>query len=600
MLNKLTPLSKGLLAAVVVGVFIGGKFLYEELVPKKVKASEIVQVDDLPPLEFDKGFAKAQLLPQPSTSPAVMAGITQIRAGIMGWNAQSGVLYANGGPVTTEGSLMQSHNVNLKLLVQNDCMKQGDELYVFVEDYAKGNKHSQKGYNMIAWMGDGVPSYLPSLNDRIKKNLGEEWIIQVFGSFGSSYGEDKFMGPIEAKSNPQALRGAIIIGVLRDGDWNIAMKYCYDNGIPVNNDPTTYDPNALNWLGVATYTEAAEMFVLAKADVRKIVRNGVLSKKDTSVVPSGVVTWFPGDKVAAEKRGGVVTLASTKDYAAQMPNTWLASKKWMADNSLLMESFILAGLKGGDQVKSHSSALVKASQISQEVYADANMTAKDWESAYKTYFYTDSKGNRIEIGGSRVWNLADNAQYFGLNGSPDIYKDVYETFGDICVKAYPEVVPSYSPYSEVVNLTYLTKVYNNNKNNVTVTGLASKPKFKETDQISSIVSAKAVSIEFKTGSAVILPKSIPLLQQLAKSATIADALLIEIDGHCDNMGNSDSNLELSKARANAVKQWFLAKNPEGFANRITANGYGDTQPIADNNTEAGRQKNRRVEIKMGK
>lgn len=601
--TKLTTLSKVLLAVLVVGLFVGGKYLYDTFAPQKVKESSVVKVDDLPPLEFDKDFARAPLAVDgkgwPSDEVASIPG-TEFRAGIMGWNAQSGIMFANGGSVTTKGSFMDEQQVKLRLLVQNDCFKQGEGLLAFIQDYANGNKNSAKGYNMIAWMGDGVPSYLYSLNEQIKKTIGEEYVIQVFAAFGSSFGEDKFMGPIEAKTNPQSLRGSLIVGVLRDGDWNIAMKYCSDNDIPVNNDPTTYDPDALNWMAATDYIQAAEVYVNGKAETRKIVKNGVLTKRDTLVTPNGVVTWFPGDKTAVEKRGGLVTLASTKDYGAQMPNTWLASKKWLADNAPAVEKFILAGLKGGDQVKSHGIALKKASEISQVVYDDASMTAADWEKAFKGYFYTDVKGNRVELGGSRVWNLADNAEYFGLTGGTDKYKAVYETFGNIAVAAYPEIVPAYPAYTEAVNLTYLTKVYSEYKNNAQVAGSASVPTFKENTTISSLVSSKAVSIEFETGSAKISPKSAKTLEELANSFTIAEGLLIEIDGHTDNVGNPELNLNLSKARANAVKEWFMTRDYKLFQNRITTNGYGDTEPVASNATPIGRQKNRRVEIKMGK
>lgn len=196
--------------------------------------------------------------------------------------------------------------------------------------------------------------------------------------------------------------------------------------------------------------------------------------------------------------------------------------------------------------------------------------------------------------------MADNAEYFGLTGGTDKYKAVYETFGNIAVAAYPEIVPAYPPYTEAVNLTYLTKVYSEYKNNAQVAGAASVPTFKENTTISSLVSSKAVSIEFETGSAKISPKSAKTLEELANSFTIAEGLLIEIDGHTDNVGNSELNLNLSQARANAVKEWFMTRDYKLFQNRITTNGYGDTEPVASNATPAGRQKNRRVEIKMGK
>ncbi|MGZ4035465.1 MAG: OmpA family protein, partial [Bacteroidia bacterium] len=63
----------------------------------------------------------------------------------------------------------------------------------------------------------------------------------------------------------------------------------------------------------------------------------------------------------------------------------------------------------------------------------------------------------------------------------------------------------------------------------------------------------------------------------------------------DNVGNKDANQKLSEDRANSVRTYLIKKGIA--AERIVAKGYGDTQPIDDNKTEAGRQKNRRTEVR---
>ncbi len=376
------------------------------------------------------------------------------------------------------------------------------------------------------------------------------------------------------------------------------MKYADMNQIPVNNDPTTYDPEAINWMATDDYVKAAQQYVSRVKETRPIVIKGKRTGRDTTITVNGCVTWFPGDKVAFEGRGGV-TVASTKDFGAQMANVWLAPKKFLEDNRAYVEKFILAASLGGDQIKSHSTALTFASKISSKVYGDASMSASDWESAFKGIQMTDAQGNINEVGGSRVFNLADQAEYFGLNGGTDKYNAVYTTFGDLCVKAYPEIVSSYPPYDEVVDLSYVSEVYRKNKNNKNMT-TASVPTFKEGETMSQLVSSKSVTIEFEFGSANISPKSNRSLQELSRDLIIAENLLVTINGHTDNVGNSQSNKNLSQQRADAVKYWLLQQNSKAFKNKITTYGFGDENPVASNNSDAGRQKNRRVEIKFGR
>jgi outer membrane protein OmpA-like peptidoglycan-associated protein len=73
-------------------------------------------------------------------------------------------------------------------------------------------------------------------------------------------------------------------------------------------------------------------------------------------------------------------------------------------------------------------------------------------------------------------------------------------------------------------------------------------------------------------------------------------LRIKIEGHTDNAGDDAANMKLSQDRADAVKAYIVGKGIS--ADRITSEGFGETMPIADNKTAAGRAKNRRIEIKM--
>ncbi|MCX7987067.1 MAG: OmpA family protein, partial [Bacteroidales bacterium] len=102
------------------------------------------------------------------------------------------------------------------------------------------------------------------------------------------------------------------------------------------------------------------------------------------------------------------------------------------------------------------------------------------------------------------------------------------------------------------------------------------------------------SLEFETGKAVILDKSKGSLDEVVKILISKPELKVNIFGHTDNVGNATFNYKLSAERADAVKQYFTQRGID--TSRISAQGFGATRPIADNATEEGRQKNRRVEI----
>lgn len=113
-------------------------------------------------------------------------------------------------------------------------------------------------------------------------------------------------------------------------------------------------------------------------------------------------------------------------------------------------------------------------------------------------------------------------------------------------------------------------------------------------EVISIAKIAQEKLEFETGSAIIKKESIASLTVLAEYLVINSKLNLSLEGHTDNVGKVEKNLQLSKDRANAVKTFFVTK---GIAeSRITAQGFGMTHPIADNRTPAGRAANRRVDI----
>ncbi len=106
---------------------------------------------------------------------------------------------------------------------------------------------------------------------------------------------------------------------------------------------------------------------------------------------------------------------------------------------------------------------------------------------------------------------------------------------------------------------------------------------------------KLPGVVFETGSADLKPESIPVLEGAAATLKRYPELTIEVAGHTDSRGSDALNLDLSARRADSVMSYL---RDAGVQNTITARGYGERQPVASNNTDDGRQQNRRVVLRV--
>lgn len=102
------------------------------------------------------------------------------------------------------------------------------------------------------------------------------------------------------------------------------------------------------------------------------------------------------------------------------------------------------------------------------------------------------------------------------------------------------------------------------------------------------------TVLFRSGSAEIAEDFYPLLGLGVVLMQVQDGVTIEVYGHTDSVGSDEANLLLSQARVDAVKGFWVSQGAD--PERITAVGLGETDPVADNTTEQGKQLNRRVEI----
>lgn len=103
------------------------------------------------------------------------------------------------------------------------------------------------------------------------------------------------------------------------------------------------------------------------------------------------------------------------------------------------------------------------------------------------------------------------------------------------------------------------------------------------------------TIEFDKSSATVRPANAQLVDGIARIAATCPGVL-HIEGHTDNAGSPEMNATLSRQRANAVRDALIQRGID--PDRISADGYGATRPIADNGDETGRARNRRIEVRV--
>jgi outer membrane protein OmpA-like peptidoglycan-associated protein len=506
------------------------------------------------------------------------------------WNGVAPTTFANGGAVTTPDSLIAKYTGGrVNITNQGDYSIIKTEMIKFATGVKNGDANPQ-GAAFAQIMGDGYPAFLATVNQALPK--GQK--LEVVYVTGFSYGEDKLMGPPEAKSGADGLRGLLCAAVPYDGDWNIGVKLASDNNIPINARDDTYDKTALNWSSKTSFLDADEAYISGQKETRDEVVDGKKTGKKVTVPVNCVATWTPGDVTVVKKKGGLVTLASTKDYNQQMPAVLIGNKEWMAKHPEFVVNMIKALDRSAFAIRNGDTGFGKTQAAVFGTGGGEEATAEYWIKYYKGYTDTDVQGNSVDLGGSRAVTAAEVREFFGMTpGSYNVYKGVYDVFGKYARDFYPKDVPAIPDYDEAVNTTYLARALQG------VQIGAAKAQFTEKKAITTAAANRTYAFEFETGSATLKPSSNIELKMLADQASMT-GFRISITGHTDNTGNRAANLALSKARAQSVADRLYAMAPNTFSKeRVTSDGYGDAMPKASNDTAEGRADNRRVEVLLG-
>ena len=512
----------------------------------------------------------------------------EVTIGLWTWQAASPVVDAVGGVGKSgdhpDSLLFQAGIKNTRIVIENDTSKQ-------VEALAANNMQ------FVTTTGDQAAVDIAGANKLLRGNKAK-----VVWSGGYSSGEDCLMGPESWKKDPQTARGALIVTAVPYCDFNVAVNWAADNKIPVNADEKVYNPDAINFVNASDHIEASQKFISnAKVSLKNVKTNQM---EDRNI--DAVATWTPGDVMAAQGRSSVdykskseklQKIISTEQYSAMMPHILFANEDFIKKHPEYVETLLRCFARAGAKIKGDPNYFkTRVAALNAQVF---NLEGKG--PSFWAKYYDIVNENGVNLGGSRVNDIADNRHLFGLDGAKGLTDSVfgisYNEHAKRLQKLLPDRMPTITPVDQVVDLTFIKKMADEAGQVKTETGNST-----QTNSADTVVKAN-FEINFDSGSSELKPAELAKLNEIRSLLIRASNTKIIVEGHTDNAGDAGKNIELSKSRAQSVWTWLKASD-ESRVNIndqriISVDGYGSLNPVAgtkEAQTTEERSKNRRVTI----
>lgn len=285
------------------------------------------------------------------------------------------------------------------------------------------------------------------------------------------------------------------------------------------------------------------------------------------------VTWEPDLSGAVTARGDEAhVLISTQAATNIIADTLVARQDVIDQAPQSIRDFINGWLDGIEMIKN-----------------DPNTSYAVVAKALK--LDTDTVSGMLS--GLKLTPYADNAQFYGLNGAKAHYDTLFDTAFVIWRKK--GLVSKSVDAKDWADPRFLQALASNYPGQ----------KVEEAKVVAKAPSEKdipilhqQIQIQFTPGSDEIMPGSYLLLDKLGETMTSFGNTILRIEGNTDTTGSAQTNLTLSERRANSVKNYIVKNFPNIPPTRFQTIGRGSSNPIAENTTEAGRQQNRRTDIKV--
>jgi NitT/TauT family transport system substrate-binding protein len=309
----------------------------------------------------------------------------------------------------------------------------------------------------------------------------------------------------------------------------------------------------VQWVFTTSAVEAANVFKAGKVDA--------------------AVSWSPDVYIAARERPGARILASTKEASNLIADIFVARGDFIEQHPEDVRRFVAGWLKGVDLAN-----------------ANPDRTALLLSKSFSGIALEDAKGMLQDV---KLPNYAENRAFFNAQGSIANYHSIFKTAQGIW-RRIGKVSEVFEPYQTVD-----TRFMEGAAEFFPAAGEA-KPEFEfkaPPRPAAAPILTKTVSVYFPTGSSSLdeNAKAVLETQVVELAATFGNAYM-RIAGNTDSVGSRDTNVRLSRARADAVAAFLISK---GFdRNKFEVVGNGPDKPVATNDSDEGRAKNRRTDFEV--
>ena len=285
------------------------------------------------------------------------------------------------------------------------------------------------------------------------------------------------------------------------------------------------------------------------------------------------VTWEPDLSASVTARGAEAhVLVSTQAATNIIADTLCARQELIDQAPETVRDFVRGWLDGIEMIKNNPNG-------SYEIVGKA--------------LKLDNETVSGMLSGLKLTPFADNAQFYGLTGPKAHYETLFDTAFVIWRKKGLVRKPvDAKGWADTRFLQAVAANYPGQKVEEAPV-VAKAPSERDVP-----ILHQQIQIQFTPGSDEIMPGSYLLLDKLGETMTSFGSTVLRVEGNTDSTGSATGNLTLSERRAQSVRNYIVKNFPNIPPTRFQTIGRGSSNPVAENTSEAGRQQNRRTDIKV--